>query len=229
MDERILIIEDETAIAELERDYLEAGGYEVVIESSGEKGLRLALEEDFDLVVLDLMLPDLDGFTVTSRIREAKELPLIIVSARKEEVDKVYGLGLGADDYMTKPFSPGELVARVRAHLERYNRLTSGRTENETIQIRGLKIDLKNRRVWFEGEEKQLTAKSYDLLAFLAQHPNQVFSREELLREIWNLDAVGDNATVTVHINRLREMLGDSKDHPQYIETAWGVGYRFKM
>ncbi len=229
MDERILIIEDETAIAELERDYLEASGYQVVIESSGEKGLRLALTEPFDLVVLDLMLPDLDGFTVTSRIREKKDLPVIIVSARKEEVDKVYGLGLGADDYMTKPFSPGEMVARVRAHLERYHRLTSGRKENELLQIRGLSIDLKNRRVWFEGEEKQLTAKGYDLLVFLATHPNQVFSREELLREIWNLDAVGENATVTVHINRLRDMLGDSKESSQYIETAWGVGYRFKV
>ncbi len=228
---RILIIEDETSIAELERDYLELSDFEVVLEEDGEKGLEKALNEDFDLVILDLMLPGIDGYEVCRRIREEKDIPIIMISAKKEDIDKIRGLGMGADDYMTKPFSPSEMVARVKAHLARYERLVGSGApqENEVIEIRGLKIDKTDRRVWVNGEEKNFTTKEFDLLSFLAQHPNHVFTKEELFREIWDMDSVGDIATVTVHIKKIREKIEANTAKPQYIETIWGVGYRFKV
>jgi len=227
---KILIVEDEEAIANLEKDYLELNGFEVKMESDGTKGLKTAIEQDFDLYILDLMLPGVDGFDVCRRIREIKDTPIIMVSAKKEDIDKIRGLGLGADDYITKPFSPNELVARVKAHISRYERLTNApQVNNDIISIRGLRIDKTARCVWVDGEEKILTTKEFELLTFLAENPNHVFSKEELFRRIWNMDSIGDIATVTVHIKKIREKIEADKSNPQYIETIWGVGYRFKM
>ena len=227
---RILIIEDEESIAELEKDYLELSGFEVEIENDGEAGLTKALHEDFDLLILDLMLPGVDGFEICRKVREVKNTPIIMVSAKKEDIDKIRGLGLGADDYITKPFSPSELVARVKAHLERYRRLVSSNTqENDVVEIRGLKIDKTARRVYLNGEEKAFTTKEFDLLTFLASHPNRVFTKEELFNKIWDMESLGDIATVTVHIKKIREKIELNTAKPQYIETIWGVGYRFKM
>jgi len=227
---KILIIEDELAIAELEKDYLELSGFEVEIESTGDGGLKRALDEKFDLFILDLMLPGMDGFEICKRIRKVKNTPILMVSAKKEDIDKIRGLGLGADDYMTKPFSPSELVARVKAHMARYERLTSSHQKvNDIVEIRGLKIDKTARRVWINGEEKAFTTKEFDLLTFLAENPNHVFTKEELFRKIWDMDSIGDIATVTVHIKKIREKVEMDTAHPQYIETIWGVGYRFKV
>ena len=227
---RILIIEDEESIAELEKDYLELSGFEVEIENDGTEGLERALNEDFDLLILDLMLPGTDGFEICRQFREKKNIPIIMVSAKKEDIDKIRGLGLGADDYITKPFSPSEMVARVKAHLARYERLIgSGLPENDIIEIRGLKIDKTARRVWDNGEEKNFTTKEFDLLTFLAEHPNHVFTKEELFNKIWDMESIGDIATVTVHIKKIREKIEFNTAKPQYIETIWGVGYRFKV
>ena len=227
---KILIIEDEEAIADLEKDYLELSGFEVEIAADGETGLKRALDEDFQLVILDLMLTGVDGFEICRQVREKKNTPIIMVSAKKDDIDKIRGLGLGADDYMTKPFSPSELVARVKAHLNRYQRLVnSNARENTVIEIRGLKIDKTARRVWVNGEEKNFTSREFDLLTFLAENPNHVFTKEELFRKIWDMDSVGDIATVTVHIKKIREKIEQNSAKPQYIETIWGVGYRFKV
>lgn len=227
---RILIVEDELPIAELEKDYLELSGFQVVIETDGQQGLEQALHGEFDVIVLDIMLPGTDGFEICKEVRKVKEIPIIMVSAKKEDIDKIRGLGIGANDYMTKPFSPSELVARVKAHLERYNKLlgSSVRMENEVIETGGLKIDRTARRVYVDGVEKSLTTKEFDLLFFLAQHPNRVFSKEELLQEVWELSPVGaDIATVTVHIKKIREKIEKNTQNPEYIETVWAVGYRF--
>ena len=227
---KILIVEDEEAIADLEKDYLELSDFDVTIENTGDKGLEEALSGNYDLVILDLMLPGLDGFEVCKQIREEKDIPIIMVSAKKDDIDKIRGLGLGADDYMTKPFSPSELVARVKAHMARYDRLVgSNQKVNDIIEIRGLKIDKTARRVYVDGEERIFTTKEFDLLTFLAQNPNRVFSKEELFSQIWDLESVGDIATVTVHIKKIREKIEFSTTKPQYIETIWGVGYRFKV
>lgn len=227
---KILIVEDEVAIADLEKDYLELSGFEVETEHAGDRGLKRSLEEEFDLVILDLMLPGLDGFEICRQIRENKDIPIIMVSAKKDDIDKIRGLGLGADDYMTKPFSPSELVARVKAHLARYERLVNSNVqENDIVEIHGIKIDKTARRVWIDGEEKNFTTKEFDLLTFLAQNPNRVFTKEELFKEIWDMESVGDIATVTVHIKKIREKIEKQSSKPQYIETIWGVGYRFKL
>ena len=227
---RILIVEDEVAIADLEKDYLELSGFEVEIENDGKSGLERALNEDFDLFILDLMLPEVDGFEICKQIREKENTPILMVSAKKDDIDKIRGLGLGADDYVTKPFSPSELVARVKAHLARYERLIGSNTvENDIVEIRGIKIDKTARRVWVNGEEKQFTTKEFDLLTFLAENPNHVFTKEELFRKIWDMESIGDIATVTVHIKKIREKIEMNTNKPQYIETIWGVGYRFKL
>lgn len=227
---KILIVEDEDSIAELEKDYLELSGFNVTIENTGEKGLERALEEEFDLYILDLMLPNVDGFEICKAIREKKNTPILVVSAKKDDIDKIRGLGLGADDYITKPFSPSELVARVKAHLSRYERLTeSNIRENEMVEIRGIRIDKTARRVYVNDEERILTTKEFDLLTFLASNPNRVFTKEELFQKIWDMDSIGDIATVTVHIKKIREKVEFDTSKPQYIETIWGVGYRFKM
>ena len=225
-----LIIEDEVAIADLERDYLELSGFDVDTENDGVVGLKRALSEDFDMFILDLMLPGVDGFEICRQIRAEKNTPILMVSAKKDDIDKIRGLGLGADDYITKPFSPSELVARVKAHLARYERLIgSNSPENDVIEIRGIRIDKTARRVWVNGEEKQFTTKEFDLLTFLAENPNHVFTKEELFREIWDMESIGDIATVTVHIKKIREKIEMNTNKPQYIETIWGVGYRFKL
>ena len=227
---KILIVEDEQAIAELERDYLEISGFQVDIASDGDTGLTKALEGDYALIILDLMLPGKDGFQVCKEVREVKDIPIIIVSARKDDIDKIRGLGLGADDYMTKPFSASEMVARVKAHMARYARLVgSNREESGILEIHGLKIDPSARRVFVNGEERSFTTKEFDLLYFLASHPNHVFTKAELFKEIWKMDSVGDIATVTVHIKKIREKIEMDSAKPQYIETIWGVGYRFKV
>ncbi|MBQ8633672.1 MAG: response regulator transcription factor [Lachnospiraceae bacterium] len=228
--DNILIIEDEIAIAELEKDYLELAGFEVTLINEGNKGLEEALKGEYQLIILDLMLPGLDGFEICRRIREEKDIPILMVSAKKEDIDKIRGLGLGADDYMTKPFSPSELVARVKAHLARYERLVKNHDKaNEIIEIRGMKIDKTARRVYVNEEEKILTTKEFDLLSFLAAHPDRVFTKDELFREIWDMESFGDIATVTVHIKKIREKIEEDAAKPQYIETIWGKGYRFKV
>ena len=200
------------------------------IETRGDRGLERALETDYDMYILDLMLPGIDGFEICKKIREVKNTPVLMVSAKKDDIDKIRGLGLGADDYITKPFSPSELVARVKAHLARYERLISSNVqENEIIEIRGIRIDKTARRVWVNDEEKQFTTKEFDLLTFLAQNPNHVFTKEELFNKIWDMESIGDIATVTVHIKKIREKIEFNTAKPQYIETIWGVGYRFKL
>ncbi len=227
---KILIIEDDIAIAELEKDYLELSGFEVTIQATGDGGMNVALTEEVDLVVLDLMLPNIDGFEICKKIREKKDIPVIMVSAKKDDIDKIRGLGLGADDYMTKPFSPSELVARVKAHLSRYERLIgAGVNKNDVIEIRGIRIDKTDRRVFVNAEEKVFTTKEFDLLTFLAENPNRVFTKEELFQHIWDMESIGDIATVTVHIKKIREKIEVNTSKPQYIETIWGVGYRFKV
>lgn len=227
---KILIVEDEEAIAELERDYLELSGFTVEVANDGETGLKKALNEEYDLFILDLMLPGIDGFDICRQIRDVKNTPIVMVSAKKDDIDKIRGLGMGADDYMTKPFSPSELVARVKAHLARYERLVNSNVkENDIVEIRGIKIDKTARRVWINGEEKNFTTKEFDLLTFLAENPNHVYTKEELFREIWDMESIGDIATVTVHIKKIREKIEFDTAKPQYIETIWGVGYRFKV
>lgn len=227
---KILIVEDEAAIADLEKDYLELSGFEVEVANDGQVGLEKAMHQDYDLVILDLMLPGVDGFEICRQVRAEKNTPIIMVSAKKDDIDKIRGLGLGADDYMTKPFSPSELVARVKAHMARYERLIgSVMEENKVIEIRGIKIDTTARRVWVNGEEKTFTTKEFDLLTFLASHPNHVYTKDELFSEIWDMESIGDIATVTVHIKKIREKIEFDTSKPQYIETIWGVGYRFKV
>ena len=227
---KILIVEDEVAIADLEKDYLEMSGFDVEVANDGLIGYQKAMEEDYNLVILDLMLPGMDGFEICRKLRAEKNTPIIMVSAKKDDIDKIRGLGLGADDYMTKPFSPSELVARVKAHLSRYERLIGSAAEvNKVIEIRGLKIDTTARRVWVNGQEKAFTTKEFDLLTFLASHPNHVYTKDELFSEIWDMESIGDIATVTVHIKKIREKIEMDTSNPQYIETIWGVGYRFKM
>ena len=227
---RILIIEDEEDIARLEKDYLVKEGYEADICTQGNEGLQLALSEDYDLILLDVMLPETDGLEICRRIRMEKNTPVMIISAKKDDLDKITAFGLGADDYMTKPFSPREMTARVKAHIDRTRRLTEAHSQKKRlIEIRGLRIDQEARLVWVNGEEKSFTAREYALLVFLASHPNRVYKKEELFNEIWGAEAFGDISTVTVHIRKIREKIEFNPADPQYIETIWGVGYRFRV
>ncbi len=229
--QRILIVEDDEAIAQLEKDYLEVNNYEVTVEDKGGVGLKRAIEGDYDLFILDLMLPEVDGFEVCKRIREVKNTPILLVSAKKDDIDKIRGLGMGADDYITKPFSPGELVARVKAHMSRFERLVGSNSpgKKNIIEIRGLRIDEDSRIVSVHGEDVQLSSKEFDLLLFLVQNPNRVISKEELFQAIWGQDSFGDAKTVTVHIKKVREKIELDSSKPQYIETIWGIGYRFRV
>ena len=229
---KVLIIEDDVNIASLERDYLEANGYVTETEYNGSDGLKTALNDDFSCVIVDIMLPGMDGFEICRRIRKEKDVPLIIATAKKEDIDKIRGLGIGADDYIVKPFSPSELVARVSAHINRYERLVSKNGEastekNDIIETGSIKIDKPARRVFVDGKEIILSNKEFDLLLFLATNPNIVFSRDQLFDRIWGLDSFGETSTVTVHINKLREKIEKDMSKPQYIETVWGAGYRF--
>lgn len=220
----ILIVEDEISIAELEKDYLEIDGFSVELAHTGTKGLELALSQSFDLIILDLMLPEMDGFEICRRVRDEVDVPILMVSAKKEDIDKVRGFGLGADDFVTKPFSPSELVARVKSHLKRYQRLTNKTPKKKELSIKNLIINVDSRRVFVDSKEVVLTTKEYDLLFFLASNPEQVFSKDTLLDRIWGMDAFVDTATVTVHIGKLRE-----KIPTEFIETIWGAGYRFNL
>ncbi len=227
--QRILIIEDDGDIAAIERDYLELNSFQVETAADGITGLDRGLHGAFDLILLDLMLPGMDGFSLCRRLREETDIPILMVTARREDIDKIRGLGLGADDYIEKPFSPSVLVARVRAHLARYRRLTGGQKKaNPELRAGNLRLNTVTRRVFVDGQEVELKNREYELLQFLMLHPDMVFSREELYEKIWGLDAMGDNATVAVHINRVREKIEPDPSHPRYIQTVWGAGYRFK-
>ena len=229
----ILIIEDDQSIAELERDYLEITGFNTEIAMTGTKGLELALNKDFDLILLDVMLPGKDGFKICEEIRAVKEIPILMVTAKKEDIYKIQGLGIGADDYIVKPFSPSELVARVNAHIARYERLTTIDKNNDndksSIIIGRIKILFKARRVYIGEEEVRFANKEFELLMFLASNPNIVFSKDTLLDRIWGEESFGDSSTVTVHINRIRDKIEVDSSNPKYIETVWGAGYRFNI
>jgi DNA-binding response OmpR family regulator len=224
---RLLIIEDDRAIAELERDYLEADGFAVDVELDGDGGLRRATETPYDLVLLDLMLPGRSGFEICRTLRASSEVPILLVSARRADVDKIRGLGLGADDYITKPFSTAELVARVKAHLARYERLRGG-PGALPITVGALVLDPESMRVTVAGRDVTLTAREFEILALLASHPDRVFSREQIFERIWGQGVFGDISTVTVHIRRIREKIETDPSQPRMIETVWGVGYRLK-
>jgi len=234
---KVLIVEDDQAIADLERDFLEAHGYDVTVRADGRRALEEALEQEYHLIILDVMLPGMDGFEILRKVRETKMIPVLMVSARKEDIDKIRGLGLGADDYVTKPFSPTELVARVKAHLERYARLTGAAADagpatvrkSRELNIRGLAIQADARRVTLRGEEVALTAKEFDLLLFLAENPDRVYSKEALLDKVWGIEHYGDAATVTVHIGKIRDKIQKDPSQHQFIETVWGAGYRFNV
>ncbi|MGU3471289.1 response regulator transcription factor [Paenibacillus sp. D51F] len=224
---RILIVEDEPSIAGLQRDYMEINGFHADIAADGEAGLEMGLTGRYDLIVLDVMLPKLNGFDVCRQFRESLDIPVLIVTARREDVDMIRGLGLGADDYIVKPFKPAELVARVKAHLSRYERLI-GRGATREIQVNQLRIEPDSRRVFVRDEEVVLTTKEFDLLYFLASNPNRVYSKDQLFDRIWGLEALGDAQTVTVHIRKIREKIEYGKTEEPYIETLWGSGYRFR-
>ena len=225
---RILIVEDDADIAAIERDYLELGGYAVTIAPDGTTGLDAALHQPFDLILLDVMLPGIDGFAICKQVRAEKDIPILMVTARGEDVDKIRGLGFGADDYIEKPFSPSVLVARVKAHLAQYARLKPCADTPKTITV-GPLTDPAARRITKNGVEVPLKNKEYELLFFLMRHPEQVFSREDLYELIWGLESMGDNITVAVHINRLREKIEDTPADPKLLQTVWGVGYRLHV
>lgn len=226
---RILIIEDDESIAAIERDYLTVHDFEVDIAQNGSDGIAMGRVGNYDLILLDLMLPGIDGFTVCRKLRETLDIPILMVTARQEDIDKIKGLGMGADDYITKPFSPNVLVARIKANLAQYDRLKhSGGQDRTQIRMGNILLHQDTRRVFVDGTEIELKNKEYELLLFLMSNPDIVFSRETLYERIWGYDAMGDNATVAVHINRLREKIEKNPSEPRYIQTVWGAGYRFK-
>lgn len=227
--DKILIIEDDVAIAEIERDYLELDGFAVEIAADGNVGLERGLSGEHSLILLDLMLPGMDGFAICRALREQIDVPILMVTARQEDIDKIRGLGLGADDYIEKPFSPSVLVARVKAHLARYRRLTGSERTSGEIQIGGIRLNEETHRVYADGREVELTNKEYELLLFFMLNVDVVFSREQLYERIWGWDAMGDSATVAVHINRLRKKIEQDPANPRYIVSVWGAGYRFNL
>ncbi len=227
---RILIIEDDTSIAELEKDYLEMSGYKVDIASDGEIGLSMISTGNYELIVLDLMLPEVDGYEILRQIGETKDIPIIVLSAKDEEMYKIKALNLGADDYVTKPFGMGEFVARVNGHLKIYEKLkNTGTSKKKVLHVRNLTIDEEDRRVYIGDKEIFFTQKEYDLLVFMAKNPNRVFSKDHLFERIWGMDALSDTTTVTVHISKIREKIEENPSKPQYLETVWGIGYRFRV
>lgn len=224
---KILIIEDDLDIAELERDYLQLNGYKADIVQDGLQGLKKSLSGIYDAIVVDLMLPTKDGYEVIKEIRKNQEVPVIVVSAKSEDIDKIRGLDYGADDYLTKPFSPAELTARVKAHVKRYERLKGQSAASEVIQHKGLEINTASHKVFVNGKEIPMTTKEYDLLVFLAANPNIVFSKERIFESLWGDDFAGDTATIAVHIQKIRKKIEKDPANPEYIETVWGAGYRF--
>jgi DNA-binding response OmpR family regulator len=228
---KILIIEDEIEIADLEKDYLELSGFQVAIAHDGTRGLAMALSEEYDLIICDLMLPGMDGFEVCRTIRERKNILIIMVSAKKDDIDKIRGLGLGADDYMIKPFDTKELVARVKAVLRRYRKAAPApekpKAKIKVVEYPNLTINQTNYSVTYNGRELVMPPKELELLYFLASQPNQVFTREQLLDHIWGYEYIGDTRTVDVHIKRLREKISDHENWA--IRTVWGIGYKFEV
>lgn len=224
---KIMIIEDDQNIAELERDYLKLNGFEADIESDGNKATEMALAGSYVLLIVDLMLPGKSGFDIIREVRKKLEIPMIIVSARMDDIDKIRGLDFGADDYMTKPFSPAELVARVKSHINRYKRLLGSNVPAEVLTVKNLEINTASHKVYISGKEVSLTSKEYELLVFLASNPNIVFSKEHLLESIWGKDFYGEQATVSVHIQKIRKKIEKDPSNPEFIETLWGTGYRF--
>ncbi len=225
---KILIVEDDLNILRLEQDYLEANGFETSTASDGETGTESAINGDFDLIILDIMLPGINGFEICKKIRSEKNIPIIFVSAKREELDKITGLGFGADDYIVKPFSPGELVARVKAHIGRYKTLINSANRSDVLTIDSLVMDKSSGQVHVDGKEIFLTKKEFDVLYILASQPNSVFTKNELFESVWGYDSLGDTSTLTVHINRLREKLKEADASCDYIKTVWGRGYKFK-
>ena len=228
MKKRILIVEDDDDIASIERDYLEVGGYEVKVEENGTAGLTEALTGDYDLILLDIMLPGMDGFQIVRKLRDKIDIPIMMVTARRSDIDKIRGLGFGADDYIEKPFSPGVLVARVKSQLARYERLKGTGERRKKISIGGITLEPDTHRIFVRGEEKVLPNKEFQLLEFLMVHADVVFSRESLYTRIWGMDSLGNTSTVPVHLNRLREAVEEDPSDPKHILTIWGVGYKFK-
>ena len=229
MSKRILIVEDELPIAELEKDYLELSGFEVVICSDGTEGMKMATTEKFDMVILDLMLPGTDGFEICKKIRETKNTPIIFVTAKRDEIDKISGLGYGADDYIVKPFSPAELVARIKAHINRYKTLTSQNSENGDILVRdNIKLNKNTGEAFVGDSEITLTKKEFEVLYILASHPNTIYSKSQLFESVWGYDSLGDTSTLTVHINRLRDKIKEVDETTDCIKPIWGRGYKFK-
>lgn len=226
---KILIIEDDLNIAEMERDYLELNGFESEIAQDGIEGLKMALQGLYDVVIVDLMLPGKDGFEIIKEIRKKFEIPVIVVSARTEDIDKIRGLNFGADDYLTKPFSPAELMARIKSHIGRYERLKGRNVSSDIISHGGLEINTASHRVSVNGKEVQLTSKEYGILLFLASNPNIVFTKEHIFDRIWGDEFCGDMATVAVHIQKIRKKIEKDPSNPEFIETLWGTGYRFKL
>lgn len=231
MVNKILLIEDDISISELIRDYLEVDNFTVIQAHEGSSGLELALNESFNLILLDVMLPGINGFDICREIRKKSDIPLLLISARKEDIDKIRGLGLGADDYITKPFSPGELVARVKAHIRRYNRLTSEQkpTRENKITVRNLILNLDSHRAYINKREVILTVKEFEMLHLFMRHPDRVFSKDEIFNRIWGEETLGDTTTVTVHIRKIREKIEENPSDPHYLETVWGMGYRLKI
>lgn len=228
MKKKILIVEDDEDIAFIEKDYLEVAGYETHTERDGVRGLTEALTGNYDLFLLDVMLPGLDGFALCRKLRDKTDKPIFMVTAKREDIDKIRGLGFGADEYVEKPFSPGVLVARVKAQLDQYERLKGKREEKRKITMGEISLEPDTHRVFVRGREKELPNKEFQLLEFFMTHPDKVYSREALYTRIWGMDSLGNTATVPVHINRLREALEKEPAKPVHILTIWGVGYKFK-
>ena len=228
MAKRILIVEDDDDIASIERDYLEVSGYQVTVEENGTAGLTEALTGDYDLILLDVMLPGMDGFQIVRKLRDKVDIPIMMVTAKRTDIDKIRGLGFGADDYIEKPFSPGVLVAKVKSQLAQYERLKGKPEDRKRITISGITLESDTHRIWVRGEEKVLPNKEFQLLEFLMVHADVVYSRETLYTRIWGMDSLGNTSTVPVHINRLREAVEEDPSDPKHILTIWGVGYKFK-
>ncbi|WP_303134282.1 response regulator transcription factor [uncultured Dialister sp.] len=228
MAKRILIVEDDDDIASIEKDYLEVSGYQVTVEENGTAGLTEALTGDYDLILLDVMLPGMDGFQIVRKLRDKVDIPIMMVTAKRTDIDKIRGLGFGADDYIEKPFSPGVLVAKVKSQLAQYERLKGKPEDRKRITISGITLESDTHRIWVRGEEKVLPNKEFQLLEFLMVHADVAYSRETLYTRIWGMDSLGNTATVPVHINRLREAVEEDPANPRHILTIWGVGYKFK-
>lgn len=224
---KILIIEDDENILELEKDYLEAKGFAVEYSNNGKKGLEMALSNQYDLVLLDIMLPGIDGFEICKTIRDEKDIPILLVSAKKDDIDKINGLGFGADDYIVKPFSPSELVARVKAHISRYERLTN-QPEPAIVTFESLKLNKDSAEAFVNDKNLNLTKKEFDVLYLLVSKPDTVYSKQELFEKVWDYDPLGDTSTLTVHINRIRDKIKEASPTADYVKTIWGRGYRLK-